>query len=221
MTKTPGKYALAFIFITVTLNMIGFGVIMPVMPQLIMDVTGEDLSNAAQWAATCRSSTPNAVHHDADYRRPIGPVRTSTRTPALNGRLRVRLPNHGRGPRHRRHRHCARACRGLRRDVLHRERVRRGYFTAREARRELWSDGSGFRPWVHHRTRHWRSVGAINSVPAHRSTSSPPLARVNFLFGLFVLPETLSAETDGASTGNVPTRSAVFGSWANTQSCCR
>ena len=49
MTKTPGKYALAFIFITVTLNMIGFGVIMPVMPQLIMDVTGESLSNAAQW----------------------------------------------------------------------------------------------------------------------------------------------------------------------------
>ncbi len=49
MTKAPGKYALAFIFITVTLNMIGFGVIMPVMPQLIMDVTGEDLSNAAQW----------------------------------------------------------------------------------------------------------------------------------------------------------------------------
>jgi len=45
----PGKYALLFIFITVTLNMIGFGVIMPVMPKLIMDVTGEDLANAAQW----------------------------------------------------------------------------------------------------------------------------------------------------------------------------
>lgn len=49
MTKTPNKYALLFIFITVTLNMIGFGVIMPVMPQLIMDVTGESLANAAQW----------------------------------------------------------------------------------------------------------------------------------------------------------------------------
>ncbi len=49
MTKTPGKYALLFIFITVTLNMIGFGVIIPVMPQLIMDVTGEDLAPAAQW----------------------------------------------------------------------------------------------------------------------------------------------------------------------------
>ena len=49
MPKAPGKFAFLFIFITVTLNMIGFGIIMPVMPQLIMDVTGEDLANAAQW----------------------------------------------------------------------------------------------------------------------------------------------------------------------------
>lgn len=41
------KLALAFIFITVLLDAVGFGVIMPVMPQLIMEVTGEDLSNAA------------------------------------------------------------------------------------------------------------------------------------------------------------------------------
>ena len=47
--STPGKYAFLFIFITVTLNMIGFGVIIPVMPQLIMDVTGQDLARAAQW----------------------------------------------------------------------------------------------------------------------------------------------------------------------------
>lgn len=49
MARVPGKSAFLFIFITVTLNMIGFGIIMPVMPQLIMDVTGEDLANAAQW----------------------------------------------------------------------------------------------------------------------------------------------------------------------------
>ena len=49
MAKAPGKFALLFIFISVTLNMIGFGVIMPVMPQLIMDVTGENLAHAAQW----------------------------------------------------------------------------------------------------------------------------------------------------------------------------
>ncbi|MEM7276656.1 MAG: TCR/Tet family MFS transporter [Pseudomonadota bacterium] len=49
MSKAPGKYALLFIFITVTLNMIGFGVIMPVMPQLIMSVTGDSLASAAQW----------------------------------------------------------------------------------------------------------------------------------------------------------------------------
>ncbi len=50
MTKPqPGKNALLFIFITIMLNMIGLGVIMPVMPRLIMDVTGEDLAHAAQW----------------------------------------------------------------------------------------------------------------------------------------------------------------------------
>lgn len=41
------RLALACIFITVLLDAIGFGVIMPVMPQLIMEVTGEDLSRAA------------------------------------------------------------------------------------------------------------------------------------------------------------------------------
>jgi len=49
MAKAPGKYALLFIFITVMLNMIGLGVIMPVMPQLIMSVTGGELAEAAQW----------------------------------------------------------------------------------------------------------------------------------------------------------------------------
>jgi len=49
MAELPGKRAFLFIFVTVTLSMIGFGVIIPVMPQLIMDVTGENLASAAQW----------------------------------------------------------------------------------------------------------------------------------------------------------------------------
>lgn len=49
MAKAPGGYAFLFIFVTVMLNMVGLGVIMPVMPQLIMDVTGDDLAHAAQW----------------------------------------------------------------------------------------------------------------------------------------------------------------------------
>ena len=47
--REPGRNALLFIFITVLINMIGFGVIMPVMPQLIMDVTGGALAEAARW----------------------------------------------------------------------------------------------------------------------------------------------------------------------------
>ncbi len=39
--------ALTFIFVTVLLDSIGFGVILPVMPQLLMEVTGESLSQAA------------------------------------------------------------------------------------------------------------------------------------------------------------------------------
>ncbi|MEM9495570.1 MAG: TCR/Tet family MFS transporter [Pseudomonadota bacterium] len=49
MARKPGKFAIAFIFITVTINMIGLGVVMPVMPKLIMDVTGESLADAAKW----------------------------------------------------------------------------------------------------------------------------------------------------------------------------
>lgn len=47
--KPAGANAIVFIFITVLLNMIGFGIIVPVMPQLIMAVTGEDLAHAARW----------------------------------------------------------------------------------------------------------------------------------------------------------------------------
>ncbi|MEE2691367.1 MAG: TCR/Tet family MFS transporter [Pseudomonadota bacterium] len=47
--KAAGPNAIVFIYVTVLINMIGFGIIMPVMPQLIMDVTGEDLSHAARW----------------------------------------------------------------------------------------------------------------------------------------------------------------------------
>lgn len=43
------RRALAFIFITVLLNSIGFGIILPVMPELIMDVTGEPLAAAARY----------------------------------------------------------------------------------------------------------------------------------------------------------------------------
>jgi DHA1 family tetracycline resistance protein-like MFS transporter len=42
-----GTHALAFVFITALLDSIGFGIILPVLPQLVMEVTGEPLSTAA------------------------------------------------------------------------------------------------------------------------------------------------------------------------------
>lgn len=47
MSRPAGKNAIAFILVTVLLDTIGIGIIMPVMPQLIMELTGENISRAA------------------------------------------------------------------------------------------------------------------------------------------------------------------------------
>lgn len=43
------RFAVLFILVTLTLDAIGFGLIMPVMPDLLREVTGGDLSRAALW----------------------------------------------------------------------------------------------------------------------------------------------------------------------------
>lgn len=42
------QFAFGFIFVTVLLDSIGFGIIMPVVPQLIMDISGDTLTGAAR-----------------------------------------------------------------------------------------------------------------------------------------------------------------------------
>ena len=41
--------ALGFIFITVLIDVIGFGIIIPVLPNLIQDLTGGDMSEASRY----------------------------------------------------------------------------------------------------------------------------------------------------------------------------
>jgi len=43
------RRALAFLFVTVLIDMIGFGIIIPVMPALIVDLTGGTIGQAAIW----------------------------------------------------------------------------------------------------------------------------------------------------------------------------
>ena len=45
--KAPGKFAVSFVFITVFMDMVGFGLIMPVLPRLIEQVSGRDLAGAS------------------------------------------------------------------------------------------------------------------------------------------------------------------------------
>ena len=44
------KLALLFVFLTVLLDSIGFGIIMPVLPGLLADISGEGLSATARYA---------------------------------------------------------------------------------------------------------------------------------------------------------------------------
>ena len=50
MQDSTGRKAILFIFITVLVDSIGFGIILPVMPELIMELTGTDLSAASRYA---------------------------------------------------------------------------------------------------------------------------------------------------------------------------
>ena len=45
---TSANRAVAFIFVAVLLNSVGFGIVMPVLPELIVDVTGDPLHEAAR-----------------------------------------------------------------------------------------------------------------------------------------------------------------------------
>ena len=45
--RQPGKHAIIFIFVTVLIDMIGFGLIIPVMPELIEELTGLQADDAA------------------------------------------------------------------------------------------------------------------------------------------------------------------------------
>ena len=47
--KPASNYALTFIFITMLVDTIGLGIIIPVTPAIIAQLTGQGLSDAARW----------------------------------------------------------------------------------------------------------------------------------------------------------------------------
>jgi len=49
VSPNASRYALAFIFITMLVDTIGLGIVIPVTPQLIKELTGQELSGAAGW----------------------------------------------------------------------------------------------------------------------------------------------------------------------------
>lgn len=46
-SPAAGKHAMTFVFLTVLVDTIGFGIVLPVMPRLLMELTGETVSEAS------------------------------------------------------------------------------------------------------------------------------------------------------------------------------
>ena len=55
-TRVPNRFAIAFILITVVIDSMGIGLIMPVMPDLIRELRGTGLSEAALWGGVLAAS---------------------------------------------------------------------------------------------------------------------------------------------------------------------
>ena len=90
--QAPRRAALTFIFVTVVLDMLALGMVVPVLPHLIEEFLGGDIPRAAQlvgffgtvWAVMQFFSMP--VHG-----RTVGSLRAPTRDPAVQLRTGARL----------------------------------------------------------------------------------------------------------------------------------
>ena len=49
LSRTPGRFAVLFILVTILLDAITFGILVPVLPALITELTGEPLGKAATY----------------------------------------------------------------------------------------------------------------------------------------------------------------------------
>ena len=142
-----GRAAFAFIFVTVLLDMLALGIIVPVLPKLIIQFEHGDVAVAARqvgifafvWAAM-------QFYLCAGHGRAVGPLWAQTDRTVVELRLRLRLPVHGpgadvalvvRGPRDLRH-HLRKLSNGER---IHRRRnpARAACGEVRYVRRGIWT----------------------------------------------------------------------------------
>ncbi len=163
----PSRHAVTFVMITVLLDMVGFGLIMPVLPGLIEEVGGLGLADASiigGWMFFAFSITQFAFS-PLDG-QPERPVRTQATAAAGDLRAVRGLSFLGlraldllavRGPRHR----------GTLRVVLrHRQRLYRRCHGPRGSGEGLWHDGRGLRRRLCRGPGHRRAAGRVRAARA-------------------------------------------------------
>ena len=193
MAAAPSKHALAFIFLTVLIDTIGFGIVMPVMPQLIVELTGKPLAQATLHRRLAVDELRgDAVRLRADHGQSERSLWPQARSARLARRLRDRLCADGLcadlglalfRPR-------ARGRRG--RGLLAGLGLRCRRLAAGKARAELWRHGRGV--WLGFIV--GPALGGLLGEFGPRAPffAAAALGALNFVYGLFVLPESLPPE---------------------------
>ena len=188
------RAALTFVLLSVFIDSLGFGIIIPSMPSVIMELTGEPVSTAADWSGYLM-----AVYALLQFF--MAPIfgnlsdRFGRRPMLLRLAVRVRrgFPADRPGHLHDLAVHRPRVRRRFRRLVRHRGRVHRRHQQRRQPRQE-------FR--LHRRRLGLRLHAGAGDRRLRRRTFDPrapffvaaALALANVAFGFFALPESLPPE---------------------------
>ncbi len=186
--RPPSRHAITFVLITVLLDMVGFGLIIPVLPELIEEVGEMDLADASiigGWmffAFPARSSpSPDDGQSERPLRAPAalaaGDLRPVRRLPVLAFAPSVFWLFVGR------------AIAGLCGSSYVNANAYIADVTAPRPRQSLRHDGGRLR----HRLRRGPAIGGLLGEfgPRVALLRGAGISAANFIYGCFVLPETL------------------------------
>ncbi len=191
------RAALTFIFVTVMLDMLAFGIIIPVLPHLIVRTDRRQHRQGRGVVGRVRRAVhADAVHLLAGAGHAVGPFRPAHGDPDLQLRSRHRLHRDGAGTGAVAAVHRPRRVGRLRGKLLHRERLYRRHRAEGETRRRVRHAGRRVRHRLHRRSGAGRLLGHLHiRLPFWVAAG---LSLLNFCYGYFVLPESLPKERRSA-----------------------
>ncbi len=165
--SNPRPAGVGFIFITLVLSIVGFGLLIPVLPDLIQEFQkGSYTSGSYAFEVDRQHLLVDAVHLFADSRRSLRPFWAASHHPHRDGRLGHRLLDHGQRAHADVVLHRTRHRGFHSRNPRHGQRLHRGCDSSREARAIVRVAGCGVWHRLYHRTGLGWFAGPVRYPPA-------------------------------------------------------